>query len=339
MSDPLSLLACRVFQEDQAIVPRLVEMPIDELSAGEVVIRAEWSGINFKDALAVTGRGRILKRFPLNTGIDVAGRVESSSDPRYRAGDRVLVNGMGLGESHDGGFAEVVRVPADWVVPLPPGLDAREAMVLGTAGFTAALALHRMEVNGQAPDKGPIVVTGATGGVGSAAVAMLSRRGYRVVAASGRPQHAGYLRDLGAHEVVTPEDLSLGTRPLETARFGGAIDNVGGPLLAGLLPHVASWGNVAAIGNAAGPEFRATVYPFILRGVSLIGASSGNCPMALRAEIWNRLSDDLRPPALERIVSRVVPLAGVVAACGTLMDRTALGRVLVDCRPHRETEE
>jgi acrylyl-CoA reductase (NADPH) len=328
----MSPLACRVFRETEGVVARLVEVGLDELTPGEVVIRAEWSGINFKDALGVTGRAPIYKRFPLNAGIDVSGRVVSSSDARFRPGDPVVVNGMGLGETHDGGFAQVVRVPADWVVALPPGLALREAMVLGTAGFTAALALHRMEVNGQSPARGPIVVTGATGGVGSVAVSMLAGRGYRVIAVSGRPEHDAYLRDLGAAEVTTPDGLGLGSRPLETVRFGGVIDNVGGPLLAGLIRHVALWGNVAAIGNAAAPAFDATVFPFILRGVSLLGASSANCPMALRAEIWNRLGQEFAPPALERIVSRTVPLADVIPACATLMNRTARGRVLVDCR-------
>jgi NADPH2:quinone reductase len=328
----LHLLACRVFREDKTTTCRIVEMSADDLTPGDVVIRAAWSGVNFKDALGVTGRAPIFKRLPLNAGIDVSGTVESSSDPRFEPGDPVLVNGMGLGESADGGFAQRVRVPAGWVVPLPVGLDLREAMVLGTAGFTAALALHRMEANGQEPDKGPIVVTGPTGGVGSAAVSMLARRGYRVVAVTGRPEHEGYLRDLGAHEVTTPQGLGLGNRPLESARFGGAIDNVGGALLAGLLRHVAPWGNVAAIGNAAGPQFDGSVFPFILRGVSVLGASSGNCPMPLRTEIWNRLGADLRPPALERIVGRTAPLPEVVSACEALMARRSLGRVLVDCR-------
>ena len=328
----MPLLACRVFRETAGVVARMVEIAVDDLTPGEVVIRAEWSGINFKDALGVTGRAPIYKRFPLDAGIDVAGRVESSSDGRYKAGDAVLVNGMGLGETHDGGFAQMVRVPADWVVPMPSGLDSREAMVLGTAGFTAALALHRMEVNGQAPEQGPIAVTGATGGVGSAAIAMLKRRGYQVVAVSGRPAHDAYLRSLGADEVSTPEALALGTRPLEATRFGGVIDNIGGPVLSGLIRHVGLWGNVASVGNAASPAFDATVFPLILRGVSLLGASSGNCPMPLRASIWNRLGGDLKPPSLDRIVSRTVPLSEVIPACATLMNRTALGRVLVDCQ-------
>jgi len=327
----MPFLACRMFRDSQCVAARLTDTREEDLTPGDVVIRAEWSGINFKDALGVTGRAPIYKRFPINAGIDVSGRVVSSSDPRYRAGDAVLVNGMGLGESHDGGFAQLVRVPADWVVPLPAGLDLREAMALGTAGFTAALALHRMEQNGQSPGQGPVVVTGATGGVGSAATSMLAQRGYQVVAVSGRPAHERYLRDLGAHEVKTPEQLDLGSRPLEAARFGGAIDNVGGPVLSGLIRSTRLWGNIAAVGNAAGPEFDGTVFPFILRGVSLLGASSANCPMSLRADLWGRLGADLKPPALDRIVSREVPLAEVVEACGSLMNRTALGRVLVDC--------
>ncbi len=306
-------------------------MDLDELTPGEVLIRAEWSGLNFKDALAVTGRGRILKRFPLNAGIDVAGRVASSSAPGVKAGDAVIVNGMGLGETNDGGFAEFVRVPADWVVPLPAGLTLREAMTLGTAGFTAALALHRMEVNGQTPALGPIVVTGATGGVGSAAISMLAARGYEVVAVSGRPEHEAYLRELGASRVSTPEALELGTRPLESARFGGVIDNVGGQLLAGLLRHVELWGNVAAVGNAAAPAFDTTVFPFILRGVSLLGASSANCPMPLRTDIWTRLGGELKPPHLARIATREVALSDVIEGCQTLMERSALGRTLVRC--------
>jgi len=325
------LHACRVFREDGQAVARLVEMPLDDLSAGDVVVRAEWSGVNFKDALAVTGRGAILKRFPLNAGIDVAGRVESSADTRFKAGDAVLVNGMGLGETHDGGFAQYVRVPAQWVVPLPAGLTLREAMALGTAGFTAALGLHRMEENGQRPEMGPIVVTGATGGVGSAAVSILAARGYQVIAVSGRPEHEAYLRALGATEIATPEALQLGTRPLERARFGGALDNVGGSLLSGLLRHVHLWGNVVAVGNAGGPGFETTVFPFILRGVSLLGASSANCPMALRIEVWNRLGRELKPAHLPQIGSRAVALRDVIDACVALLERRTHGRTLVDC--------
>lgn len=331
----MKLRACRVFQEAGEVRPRLVEMHAGELTPGDVVVRVRWSGVNYKDALAITGRGRILRRFPLNAGIDAAGTVESSDDARFRAGDPVVVNGMGLGESHDGGFAEIVRVPGDWVVPLPPGLALREAMVLGTAGFTAALAVARMELLGQAPDKGPIVVTGATGGVGSAAVSMLSGRGYRVLAVSGRPEHHGYLRRLGAAEVKTPEELDLGSRPLEAARFGGVIDNVGGELLEGLVRHVGLWGQVACVGMAASPGLEGTVFPLILRGVSLLGVSSGNCPMPLRHEIWRRLGADLKPAHLDAIATREVPLDAVIETASLLVERRALGRVLVSASSRR----
>jgi NADPH2:quinone reductase len=325
------LRACRVFEEQGKAVARLVEMAADDLSLGDVVIRVRWSGVNYKDALAVSGRGKVLKRLPCNAGIDAAGVVESSVDRRFGTGDTVLVNGMGLGESHDGGFAELVRVPADWVVPLPEGLTLRESMVLGTAGFTAALAVVRMELNGQRPDMGPIAVTGASGGVGSIAVQLLARRGYAVTAVSGREEHHDYLRGLGATDVATPEALALGSRPLESARFGGVIDNVGGALLAGLVRHVAPWGQVACIGMAASPELAGTVFPLILRGVSLLGVTSTSCPMPLRREVWARLGGDMKPPGLAGIVSHEVPLAGVIEAADLLMERRARGRILVSC--------
>ena len=323
-------LACRVFEDGGRVAPRLVQMTSDELSPGDVLVRVHWSGINYKDALALTGRGKILKRFALNAGIDAAGIVESSGDARFKAGDGVLVNGMGLGESHDGGFAEMLRVPGDWLVPLPAGLTLRDSMILGTAGFTAALSIVRMELNGQRPEMGPIVVTGATGGVGSLAVSILSSRGYSVLAVSGRPEHEAYLRGLGASEVKRPEELQLGARPLEASRFGGVIDNVGGELLAGLIRHVGLWGQVACVGMAASPELSGTVFPLILRGVSLLGVSSGNCPMPLRAEVWTRLGADLKPPRLGSIVTREVALDAVIDTASLLMERRALGRILVD---------
>ncbi len=321
--------ACRVFEDEGRVAPQLVEMATEELSPGSVVVHVRWSGVNYKDALAVTGRGKILKRYPLNAGIDAAGTVESSEDPRFRPGDPVVVNGMGLGESHDGGFAEVLRVPGDWVVPLPAGLTLRESMILGTAGFTAGLAVARMELNGQAPDRGPIVVTGATGGVGSLAVSMLAGRGYRVLAVSGRPEHHDYLRRLGAAEVRTPAELELGSRPLETARFAGVVDSVGGELLGRLVRHVGLWGQVACIGMAASPQLEGTVFPLILRGVSLLGVSSGNCPMPLRREVWTRLGADLKPAHLDEIVSREVRLDAVIETAPLLVERRGLGRILV----------
>jgi NADPH2:quinone reductase len=327
----MSLLACRVYQKGDSVEARLERMELEELSAGDVVIRVLWSGMNFKDALAVTGRGRILKAFPRNAGIDAAGVVESSLDARFRAGDPVLVNGMGLGESHDGGFAELVRVPGDWIVPLPRGLTLRESMALGTAGFTAALAIVRMELLGQRPELGPVAVTGATGGVGSIAVSMLHGRGYEVVAVSGRPEHHGYLRDLGAAQVLTPDELALGARPLESARFGGVIDNVGGSLLAGLVRHVSPWGQVACIGMAASPELSGTVFPLILRGVSLLGVTSTSCPMPLRREVWTRLGAELKPAQLARIASAEARLAEVLEVARRLVERRGLGRTVIAC--------
>jgi NADPH2:quinone reductase len=329
LSEPFR--ACRVFREEGEVRARLVTMSVDELSPGGVLIRTRYSGINYKDALAVTGKGRIMKSFPLNAGIDVAGEVEESSDPRFRPGDAVFANGMGLGESHDGGFAEYARLPADWVMPLPEGLTLRESMALGTAGFTAAMCLHRMEENGQRPELGPVVVTGASGGVGSLATSMLSARGYEVIAVSGRPEQHATLRDIGASEVCTPEALELGTRSLESARFAGAIDNVGGELLSHLIPHIRPFGNVACVGMAGGAELSGTVFPFILRGVSLLGISSGNCDMDLRRRLWERLGGDLKPPALGKLVTQTAGLEEIPELAANLVRRQASGRIVVDC--------
>lgn len=327
----MSFLACRVFQESDRVEGRIVPLELDDLGPGEVVLRAAYSGINYKDALAVTGRGRILKRLPLVAGIDVAGTVESSSDPRFRPGQPVLVTGMGLGETQDGGFAQRVRVPADWVVPIPDGLDPRDAMALGTAGFSAALAVNRLETMGQRPEAGPIVVTGAAGGVGSIAVAILAARGYAVIGVSSRVEHHPYLLELGASEAVTPDGLGLGAKPLERARFGGVVDNVGGALLSSILPHVKPWGSVASVGNAGGPDVKTTVFPFILRGVNLLGVSSMDCAMPLRRALWEQLAGPLRPRRLDAIVSKTVPLASVLGEFEPLLERRVRGRVLVEC--------
>ena len=306
----------------------VVEATLDELTPGDVVIKAEYSSVNYKDALAATGTGKILRRFPLIGGIDVAGTVASSTDLRWREGDRVLVTGYDLGVSQDGGYAGYVRVPADWVVRIPDGLTSRDAMVLGTAGFTAGLAIVRLERNGLAPGQGTIAVTGATGGVGSVAIASLSRLGYDVTAITGKDDAHDYVRSLGARDVVSRTTLAMGTRPLETARWAGAVDAVGGDLLAWLTRTTNHWGGIASTGLTGGVELRTTVMPFILRGIALIGIDSAMCPMEIRVEVWRRLATDMKPPHLASI-AREIGLDGLPDAFDTLIKGAARGRYLV----------
>ena len=321
--------AYRIHLEDGRIVARFEQLSLEDLAAGEVVIRVSHSGINYKDALAATGAGKILRRYPLVGGIDLAGVVESSSDARYRPGEAVLVTGCALSETHDGGYAQLARVRGDWVIPLPAGLSAFEAMALGTAGFTAALAIHRMEQNGQSPQGGAIAVTGASGGVGSVAVDMLATRGYRVVAVSGKSSAVAYLTELGAQEVLARQTIDLGSRPLESARFGGAIDNLGGELLTWLTRSVDFWGNIASIGLAAGAELKTTVMPFILRGVSLLGINSSATPRDLRLAVWQRIATDLKPRHLARIVTRTIAFEELPEAFPAYLDGAVTGRTVV----------
>jgi NADPH2:quinone reductase len=321
--------AFRIHSEGGKIAARFEPVTLDDLAPGEVVIRVSHSDINYKDALAATGAGKILRRYPLVGGIDLAGVVEASSDARYRAGDAVLVTGCGLSETHDGGYAQFARVPGDWVIPMPEGLDAFTAMALGTAGFTAALAIHRMEQNGQSPAGGPIAVTGASGGVGSIAVDMLAARGYRVVAVSGKAAAADYLKELGAAEVLTRQDLNLGSRPLENARFAGAVDNVGGEVLAWLTRTVDFWGNIASIGMAGSAELKTTVMPFILRGVSLLGINSSATRREMRLAVWKRIATDLRPRHLGRIVTRTIAFDELPGAFAAYLEGAVTGRTVV----------
>jgi len=304
-------------------------LPLREPAAGEVLIRVAWSGINYKDAMAGTGRGKILKTFPLVGGIDAAGHIERSASPAFREGDAVLVTGYGMSFDHDGGFADYLSCPADWVVPIPAGLDPRSAMILGTAGFTAALALHRMLVNGQHPGLGPILVTGASGGVGAIAVNLLSHLGFEVAAVSGKAELHDWLRSLGASQVLGRNDLPGDRRPLEKAVWGGAVDNVGGEMLAQITRTVATWGNIACIGLAGGHELHTTVMPFILRGVSLLGIHSVEVPQPLRGELWAHLASDWRPPQIEAIHSATVDLAGLAGVCELMLQGQTHGRVLV----------
>jgi acrylyl-CoA reductase (NADPH) len=321
--------AFRIHEIDGKVEGRFDQLTLEQLSPGEVVVEVQYSDINYKDALAATGAGKILRRYPLVGGIDLAGVVHSSGDTRYQPGDAVLVTGCGLSETVDGGYAQLARVRGDSVIPMPRGLDAFRAMALGTAGFTAALAIHRMERNGQTPARGPVVVTGATGGVGSVAIDMLTARGYQVVAVTGKPSAFDYLRSLGAGVVVARAELALGTRPLEAVRYAGAIDNVGGEMLAGLTRHVDFWGNIASVGLAGGAELRTTVMPFILRGVNLLGINSSATPRAERLEVWQRIASDLAPRHLQDIAARTISFDELPGAFAAHMDGTVVGRTVV----------
>jgi NADPH2:quinone reductase len=324
-----SFRALRIFNDEGRIHSRVVDATLAELSPGSVVIKGAYSSVNYKDALAATGAGKILKRFPLIGGIDVSGTVLSSDDARFAAGDDVLVTGYDLGVGQDGGFAGVVRVPADWVVKRPDGLTARDAMVFGTAGFTAALSVVRLERNGVRPGTGPVAVTGATGGVGSLAVGILSALGYEVTAITGKSDAHEYLRALGASHVQGRESLELGTRPLEKATWAAAVDAVGGDLLAWLVRTTVPWGSVASTGLTGGTSLSLTVMPFILRAVSLIGVDSVACPADLRRDTWQRLATDMRPRALASVAPADITLDELPAAFDTLLKGNARGRFVV----------
>ncbi len=321
--------AFRVYNENGKIQGRVEALDLETLSPGEVVIRSCYSGVNYKDALGATGAGKILRRFPMVAGVDVAGKVVSSSDARFKPGDAVLVTGCGFGEEHDGGYSEYARLPADWVVPLPKGLTLREAMSLGTAGFAAALSVHRMQANGLKPENGPVVVTGATGGVGSVAIDLLSKLGYQVTAVTGKESEHDYLKQLGATEILDRKKIDFGSRPLEKAVWGGAIDNVGGDMLAWLTRTMQPWGSIAAVGLAGGFELHATVMPFILRGINLLGINSAGCPMPLRRTLWERLATDLHPRHLDKIASNTASLEELPGVFDTLLKGRVRGRTLV----------
>ena len=310
----------------------VTELSLGDLSQGEVVIDAEYSGLNYKDALAVTGKGKILRKFPINAGIDVAGVVRESAASDIKVGTKVLVTGCGFGEKHDGGYSQVVRVPKEWVVPIPDTLSTKEAMIYGTAGFTAGLCIYRLQQNNQQPSKGPIVVTGASGGVGMFAVSMLASSGFSVLAVTGKPEQADRLKALGANEVLPPDELGLGQRPLESVKFGGAVDNVGGEMLEGLIRHTNLWGNIACVGLAGGSDYSSSVMPMILRGVSLLGISSTNCERDLRDETWQRLGGELKPNDLESIVTETIGLDELLSASEKMLGRKTFGRFLVDLR-------
>ncbi|MFT5500161.1 MAG: acrylyl-CoA reductase (NADPH) [Woeseiaceae bacterium] len=324
-----SFRAFRIDQLDDKIVAGFTTLGIDDLTDGEVVVKVSHSTINYKDALAATGAGRILRTFPLVGGIDLAGNVVSSSDDRFSPGDAVLVNGCGLSETQDGGYAEFARVKADSLVAIPDGLDAATAMQLGTAGYTAALAIHRMEQNSQLPENGPIVVTGATGGVGSIAVDMLDARGYEVVAVTGKADQADYLKSIGASRVLLTSDIDFGKRPMEKAQWAGAIDNLGGDYLTWLTRTAMYGGNIASIGLAASHELNTTVLPFILRAVCLLGINSVETPAFLRHQVWQRIAGDLQPRHLDRIAATNIDFEDLPGAFQAFIDGAVTGRIVV----------
>ena len=311
--------------------PVLVDRDEADLAPGAVTLRVAFSSLNYKDALAITGRGAILKRFPLVPGIDLAGTVETSEDPAWRPGDTVVINGWGLGETHDGGLSQKARVDAGWLLRLPAPYSAQDAMAIGTAGYTAALCVRALLRHGLSPAQGPVLVTGASGGVGAIAVLLLARLGHEVHAASGRPAEADYLRSLGAAAIVERASLNQPGKPLQSERWAGAVDTVGSHTLANACAATRWNGAVAACGLAQGPDFPATVLPFILRGVTLYGINCVYTPNEVRAEAWDLLARHVQPQDLARM-SHTVRLDGVIQAAADLIDGRLHGRAVVDLR-------
>lgn len=325
---PNTFNALRIYEQDAGARAAIEAITVDDLSPGEVVVRVAWSSLNYKDALAITGRGRILRGSPRIPGVDLSGHVVASSDARFAAGDAVLVTGYELGMSHDGGLAEYARVPADWVVPLPAGLSLHQTMQLGTAGFTAGLAISRLEQLDLAPGNGPVVVTGASGGVSVVVIDQLAQLGYEVVAITSKPEQVEPLRALGAAEVLLRDEVEMGRKPLERARFAAAFDSVGGETLAWLTRVMQQRGLIAAYGNAAGTDLVTTVFPFILRGVALIGIDSAATAMPQRLRVWQRLAGDLRPRHLAAHC-RDIGLNEVVGTCQAMVEGRHSGRSVV----------
>ena len=326
---PDTFKAFRIHNDAEGYRSGIENIGIDDLSEGDVVIRGEWSGINFKDALAATGKGKILKSYPLVGGIDVAGEVISSECKRFSPGDKVLVTGCNLSEKRDGGYSQYLRLDSNSVIPLPSGLTTREAMGIGTAGFTAAISLYRMEALGQTPEAGPIVVTGASGGVGSFAIDILTSAGYEVHAITGKVDQFDYLEALGARQCISRHDLHWGQQAVESVRWAGCIDSVGGDMLAGISRVIDLWGNIAVCGMVGGIGLHATNLPLILRGVSLIGISSNNTPYDIRTKIWDRLANEWRPRHLESIINKEVKLDKLANAFAGLLRGDSLGRTVV----------
>ena len=316
-------------KDDSAYRATLKEVDDSALPAGEVTVRVAYSTINYKDGLALTGKAPVVRKFPLHAGIDFAGRVEASSDPRFEAGDQVLLNGFGVGESHSGGLAQKARVKADWLVHLPSGLSAQQAMAIGTAGYTAMLCVMALDKHGVAPGSGDVLVTGANGGVGTVAITLLAKMGHRVVASTGRLEEADFLKSLGAAEVIARDELSAPGKPLSKERWAGVVDSVGSHTLANACASTRYGGAVAACGLAQGMDFPGSVAPFILRGITLYGIDSVMAPMALRQAAWLRLARELDQDKLHAL-TRVIPLVQAIQAGSDILAGRVRGRIVVD---------
>ncbi len=307
---------------------KVVYIDSSDIPKADVQVKVIYSSVNYKDALAGTGKGRILKKFPLNGGIDFSGVVLSSGSDEFKPGDEVLANGNGLSEIIDGGYSQIVNIHQKFLIKKPDGLTLKESMILGTAGFTAALCVHRMLVNGQSPDKGPILVTGATGGVGSFAINLFSKLGYEVIAMTSKLEQFDFLTKLGASKVTTLGKLNLDAlKPLGKGMFGGAVDNLGGDVLTSLIPHINLWGNIASVGLASGFKINTTVMPFILRGVSILGISSNNCDMELKKSIWSKLANELKPDCLD--IYNEISLDELDEVFAKMLERKTWGRTIV----------
>ena len=319
-----------VDKQGDAFTVATKELSESDLPAGEVTIRVEWSSINYKDGLALSPNGRVLRSYPMVPGVDLAGIVAKSSDSRFSSGDKVVVTGYDVGVAHPGGFAELARIPADWVMPLPEGLTTKEAMALGTAGMTAAMSVEALEHNGLRPDQGTVIVTGSTGGVGSTAVSMLAQLGYTVAGSTGKATEHDFLRSLGATEILSREDVSAeSNRPMETERWAGAVDPVGGATTAYLIRTMKYGSSIALSGLTGGNAVPTTVFPFILRGVSLLGIDSVFCPMPKRQHVWARMGRDLKPKGLLDSIAVETDLDGVAAVCADILGGKVKGRTLV----------
>ncbi len=326
----MSYRAIVVEKQDEDFAVSLKELNESDLPAGEVTIRVEWSSINYKDGLALTPNGRVIRSYPMVPGVDLAGSVVDSADARFSKGDAVMVTGYDVGVAHPGGFAELARIPADWVMKVPAGLSTKEAMALGTAGMTAAMSVEALEHNGLTAGQGPVIVTGSTGGVGSTAVNMLAQRGYTVAASTGKESEHAFLRELGATEILTREEVSAeSNRPMESERCAGAVDPVGGTTTAYLVRSMKYDGGIALSGLTGGNAFSTTVFPFILRGVNLLGIDSVMCPMPKREHIWARLGTDLKPRGLLDSIAVETDLEGVQAVCQAILSGKVRGRTLV----------